>query len=437
MQFTLTNTSGLGRRIEVEIPNTRVAGEVDRRLRDLSRTANIRGFRKGKVPLQVIKQQYGEQVRGDAVNELIRQSYTDAVAKENLRPVGGPTIEPIQIEPGSDLKFAAVFEVLPEIAVGAVDGYEVQRPVATISEADIDAMLESMRKQQIKYVPVDRASIKGDRVTVDFLGKLDGVAFAGGEGKDMPVVIGSGRAVADFEAALIGVTAGQSKTAPVKFPDNYGSKDLAGKATEFELTIKAVEEEFLPPIDDAFATAFGIREGSVQALREEVRGSMEREAAAAARTRLRTQVFEALARENPVQVPRALLDQQIQQMQIDLMQRMGTQDASQIPAREPFEEPARQRVMLGLLIGELVRREGIKADRQSMINRVEEMAAAYPNAEEVRRAYLQNQDAMRQIETSVLEDQVVDWVMGRAHVTDQSISFAELTGFGRRGPDVA
>lgn len=437
MQFTVTNTSGLGRRIEVEIPNTRVAGEVDRRLRDLSRTANIRGFRKGKVPLQVIKQQYGDQVRGDAVNELIRQSYTDAVAKENLRPVGGPTIEPIQIEPGSDLKFAALFEVLPDITVGAVEGYEFQRAVAQITDADIDAMLESMRKQQIKYLPVERASIKGDRVTVDFLGKLDGVAFAGGEGKDMAVVIGSGRAVADFEAALIGVTAGESKTAPVTFPENYGSKDLAGKTAEFALTVKSVEEEFLPPIDDAFATAFGIREGSVQSLRDEVRGSMEREAAEASRARLRTQVFETLARENPVQVPRALLDQQIQQMQIDTMQRMGLQDASQIPSRELFEEPARRRVMLGLLIGELVRREGMKADRQAIINRLDEMASAYPNPDEVRRAYLQNQDAMRQIETGVLEDQVVDWVMGRARVTDQPISFAELTGFGRRSPDVA
>jgi trigger factor len=437
MQFTVTNTSGLGRRIEVEIPHTRVAGEVDRRLRDLSRTANIRGFRKGKVPLQVIKQQYGEQVRGDAVNELIRQSYTDAVAKENLRPVGGPTIEPIQLEPGSDLKFAAVFEVLPEVTVGAVEGYEIQRSVATITDTDIDAMLESMRKQQVKYLPVDRASTKGDRVTVDFLGKLEGVAFAGGEGKDMPVVIGSGRAVADFEAALIGVTAGESKTAPVTFPANYGSQDLAGKTTEFELTVKSVEEEFLPPIDDAFATAFGIQEGNVQALRDEVRGSMEREAAEASRNRLRNQVFETLARENAVQVPKALVDQQIQQMQIDMMQRMGTQDASQIPAREPFEEPARRRVMLGLLIGELVRREGIKADRQAIIRRLDEMVAAYPNAEEVRRAYLQDQNAMRQIETGVLEDQVVDWVMGRARVTDQPISFAELTGFGRRSPDVA
>lgn len=437
MQFTVTNTSDLGRRIEVEIPNTRVAGEVDRRLRDLSRTANIRGFRKGKVPLQVIKQQYGQQVRGDAVNELIRQSYTDAVAKENLRPVGGPTIEPIQIEAGSDLKFAALFEVLPEFTVGAVEGYDIKRSVAGITETDIDAMLESMRKQQVKYVPVERPSISGDRVTVDFLGRLDGVAFAGGEGKDMQVVIGSGRAVADFETALIGVTAGESKSAPVKFPDTYGSPDLAGKTTEFDLTVKAVEEEFLPPIDDAFAVAFGLPEGGVAALRTEVRASMEREAAEAARARLRTQVFDTLARENPVQVPRALLDQQVQQMQIETMQRMGLQDASQIPSRELYAEPARRRVMLGLLIGELVRREGLKADRQTIIQRLDELVGAYPNADEMRRAYLQDQNAMRQIETGVLEDQVVDWVLGRARVTDLPVSFAELTGFGRPASDQA
>jgi trigger factor len=432
MQFTVKNTSDLGRRIEVEIPHTRVAGEVDRRLRDLSRTANIRGFRKGKVPLQVIKRQYGEQVHGDAVNELIRQTYTDAVNRENLRPVGGPTIEPIQIEPGSDLKFAAVFEVLPEFSVGPVEKYEISRPVVQVTESDIDAMLESMRKQQVEYLPVQRAAIKGDRVTVDFLGKLDGVAFVGGEGKDMPVVIGSGRAVADFEAALVGMSPGESKSAPVRFPANYGSKDLAGKTADFELTVRAVDEGFLPPVDAAFAVKFGLPEGGVEALRVEVRKSMEREAAEAVRTRLRTQVFETLERENPLQVPKALLDQQVQQMQIEVMQRSGRMEEGGIPPREPFEEPARRRVMLGLLIGELVRREEIKVDRQRVFARLDELAAAYPNPDEVRRAYLQNQDALRQIETAVIEDQVVDWVVARAHVTDRATSFADLTGFARQ-----
>jgi len=279
---------------------------------------------------------------------------------------------------------------------------------------------------------VERASQKGDRVVVDFLGRVDGVAFAGGEGKDTNFVLGSGRAIADFEAALIGMSAGESKTAPVKFPDAYGSPELAGKQAEFDLTLKAVEEEVLPPIDDDLAAAFGLQEGGVASLRAEVRQSMEREVAEAVRTRLRAQVFDALAKANPLELPRALVDEQIQELQVDMMRRMGAKDASQAPPREPFEEPARRRVALGLLIGELVRRENMKVDRERVHARLNELAAAHPNADEMRRAYLQSQDAMRQIETSVLEDQTVDWVVQRARVTDRPISFAELTGFGKQ-----
>jgi trigger factor len=432
MQFTVTTTAGLERRIEVEIPRTRVAGEVDRKLRDLSRTATVRGFRKGKVPLPVIKQQYGSQVHGDTVSELIRQSYSDAVAKEKLRPVGGPRIEPIQITPEADLKFAAVFEVLPEVTINPVAALEIERPVAEIGEADIDAMLESMRRQRITYSPVDRAAIKGDRVTVDFAGRVDGVAFEGGTGTDMAVVIGSGRAIADFEDALAGMAKGESKTAPVKFPENYGAKELAGKQAEFDLTVKSVEEEVLPVVDDAFADSFGLAEGGVAALRDEVRKSMEREAAEAMRNKLRTQVFEALQRDNQLDLPQLLVEEQIQQLQIDLLQRMGRQDMSQMPPREPFLEPARRRVKLGLLIGELVRRENLQVDRERVFARLEELASSYPNPAEVKRQYLQNQDAMRQIETAVMEDLAVEWVLGRARVTDRPTSFAELTGFGKQ-----
>jgi trigger factor len=432
MQFTLKTTSGLERRMEVEIPHTRVSGEVDRRLRDLSRTANIRGFRKGKVPLPVIKQQYGSQVHGDTISELIRQSYSDAVNKEKLRPAGGPRIEPIQVEPGSDLKFAAIFEVLPEVALKPVDELQIDRPTAEITEADVDAMLESMRRQRVTYAAVDRPAQKGDRVIADFLGRHDGVAFSGGEGKDTPFVLGAGRAIEDFETAFLGMKAGDSKTAPVRFPENYGAKELAGKQAEFDLTVKAVEGEVLPVIDDAFVEAFGITEGGIPKLREEVRKSMEREAAEAIRQKLRTQVFEALQRDNPVDLPKALVDEQIQQLQIDLMQRMGRNDASQIPPREPFEEPARRRVSLGLIVGELVRREGLKADREKIFARLEELAAAYPDPDQMRQAYLQDQNAMRQIETAVLEDQAVDWVLGKARVTDRPTSFADLTGFARQ-----
>lgn len=431
MQFTVKTTQGLERRIEFLIPHTRVAGEVDRRLRDLSRTANVRGFRKGKVPLPVLKQQFGDQVQGDTIDSLIRQSYADAVAKENLRPANNPRVEPIQVKYGDDLKFAALVEVLPEVVVKPVDSIRIDRPVAQITEDDIEAMLQSMRRQRITYRAVEREARTGDRVVVDFLGRLDGTPFEGGEGKDTPFVLGAGRAIADFEAALVGMKARETKTAPVTFPANYGAQNLAGKTAEFDLTVKAVEEEVLPEVDQEFVQSFGINQGGVETLREEVRRSMEREAAEAVRNRLRTQVFEALQRENPLELPVSLVESQVQQMQIDLMQRTGRTEASQIPPREPFEEPARRRVQLGLLVGELAQREGIKVDRERVYARLDELAASYPDPERVRQAYLQNPDALRQVESSVMDDQVVDWVVSHATVSDVPTSFADLTGFGR------
>ena len=434
MQFTVKTTTGLERRIEMEIPATRVAGEVDRRLRELSRTAKVKGFRPGKVPLPVIKQQYGGQVRGDAVTEIIRKSYSEAVTQEKLRPAGNPRIEPIQMDAGADLKFAAVVEVMPEVSINPLDTLQIERPVAEITEADVDAMLESMRKQRVVYAAVERPATSGDRVKVDFAGRVDGVAFEGGTGTDMSVVLGEGRTIADFENALIGMAPGSSKTAPVKFPDDYGAKELAGKSAEFDLAVKSVEEPVLPAVDDAFAAAFGIADGTVASLRAEVRKSMEREAADVIRNRLRTQVFDAMTQGNTVELPNSLVDEQVQQLQLDYMQRMGreVQDVSQLPPREPFVEPAQRRVKLGLLIGELVRRENLTIDRERVFARLEQLVAQYPNPDEMRRAYLQDQDAMRQIETAVMEDLTVDWVVGQARVTERSLPFAELTGFGKQ-----
>jgi len=432
MQFTVNATTGLERRIEVEIPQARVAGEVDRRLRDLSRTAKVKGFRPGKVPLPVIKQQYGSQVHGDAVTELIRQGYSDAIKQEKLRPAGNPSFEPIQVGPDADLKFAAVIEVMPEVTVNAVTSLKIERPATDITDADVEAMLESMRKQRVTYAAVERAAQKEDRVVVDFAGRTDGVAFEGGTGTDMSVVIGSGQVIADFESALVGMRAGDKKTAPVKFPANYGASELAGKDAEFDLTVKSVEGPVLPPIDEEFAQSFGVGDGSLETLRTEVRKSMEREAAGAVRNKVRTQVFEALQRDNEVELPKALVEEQIQQLQYDLLQRMGRTDASQMPPRDPFVEPARRRVKLGLLIGELIRRENISVDRGRVLERLEEAAAGYPDPAEAQRTWLQNPEAMRQIETSVMEDLAVDWVLANAKVTDRKTPFQELTGFGRQ-----
>lgn len=432
MQFTMTTTTGLERRIEVTIPHTRVAGDVQRKLQEIARTARIKGFRPGKVPFPVVQRQFGGQAHSDTVSELIREGYSHAVTQEKLRPASDPRIEPISIEPGTDLRFAALIEVMPDVQLQPVDQLAIERTTVAVNEADIDAMIESMRRQRVEYTPVERAAQKGDRVTVDFVGRLDGEAFEGGSGTDTPFVLGAGRAIPEFEAALEGMSAGQTKTAPVTFPDNYSAKHLAGKATEFELTVKQVEQEVLPPVDDAFAEAFGISEGGVAKLREEVRASMEREAGEAVRTKLRNQVFDALHAANPVELPRALVDEQVEALQQDMLQRMGNREQVRQLPREPFEEPARRRVALGLVVGELIRRENLKVDRERVRQRLDDLAAAYPNADEIRRAYLQNPNALRQIETAVLEDQAVDWILERARVTDVPASFAEVTGFGRQ-----
>lgn len=432
MQVTETLSAGLKREYKVVVNQAELDQELNAKLVDLSKRANIKGFRPGKVPFKVVQQQYGGQARGDVVNEMIRSSYGEAISKNQLRPVGDPRIEPVSVEPGSDLQFAAIIEVFPEFTLSPLDSLAVERQTVDISEADVDAMIESMRKQRVEYRAVERPAQSGDRVTVDFLGKLDGTPFAGGEGKDTPFVLGAGRAIADFETALTGMSAGESKTAPVTFPGNYGAAELAGKQTEFDLTVSKVEEPVLPEVDDEFAKAFGLEEGGVERLREEVRKSMEREAAEAIRTRVRNEVFDALQKANPIDLPRSLVNDQIQSLQLEMMQRMGARDASQIPAREPFEEPARRRVALGLLLGEVINREALKLDRERVANRLDELCSAYPNPEEVRRSYLSNPDALRQLEASVLEDQAVDFVLSKAQVTDKPQSFTEVTGFGRQ-----
>ncbi|MEO7775530.1 MAG: trigger factor [Steroidobacteraceae bacterium] len=432
MQMSLTATSGLERRLEVAVPGEQVASEVESRLKQLSRTAKIKGFRPGRIPINVVRRQYGGQVHTEVVSELMRSSFAQAVSRESLRPANDPRIEPIAIEPGSDLKYAAIFEVLPEVVVKPVDSVKLERPAATIAESDIDAMIQSMRRQRVSYAIVERESRSGDRVIADFEGRIDGVAFAGGAGKDTPFVLGSGRAIPEFEAALTGLAAGASRAAPVRFPDEYGAPELAGKQTEFSVTVNKVEEPVLPALDDAFAVDFGVHEGGMTKLREEVHKRMELEVEEAVRTRVRSQVLDALYRDNPLELPRSLVDEQVQELQVEMMRRMGQKDANQAPPREPFEEPARRRVALGLLMGELIRRESLKADRDRINERLSQVVAQYPNADEMRRAYLQNQQAMQQIEGSVLEDQAVEWVAQRAQVTDKPVSFAELTGFGKQ-----
>jgi trigger factor len=432
MQVSLTATSGLERRLEVAVPAQQVSTEVEQRLKRISRTARLKGFRPGKAPYNVIRQQFGEQVHAEVIGDLMRSSFAEAVSKENLKPAAGPRIEPLDMQPGADLRYAAVFEILPEVKVASPESIAIERPAASVTEADVDAMIDSMRKQRPIFAEVQRPAQDTDRVTLDYDGTLDGQPFEGGDGRDVNVIVGSGRVLKELDEAVKGAPIGEKRTINVKYPDDHASKALAGRTAEFTLTVKKVEEQSLPPIDEEFCAAFGVKEGGLDALRAEVRKSMERELADVIRTRVRNQVMDALYRDNALDVPRALVDEQVQELQVEMARRMGAKDASQLPQRELFEEPAKRRVALGLLIAEIIRTENLKVDRERVQSRLSDIAASYPNPEEMRRAYLQSTDAMRQIESAVLEDQAVDWVLSRAKITDREHSFKELTGFGQQ-----
>jgi trigger factor len=433
MQVSLSATGGLERRLEVAVPATEIATEVEQRLKQISRTARLKGFRPGKAPFAVVRKQFGEQVHTEVVSDLMRSSFAQALTQEKLTPAATPRIEPLAVQPGADLKYAAVFEVMPEVKVTSIEGIAVEQPVVSVTDADIDAMIESMRRQRPVFTAVERGASETDRVVIDYTGQIGGKPFEGSTGTDINVIIGSKQSMPELEDGLKGATPGESRTIQVSFPAEHPNKAVAGQSAGLQVTIKRVEEQSLPAVDEEFARAYGVEEGGVEALRAEVRKSMERELADVIRNRVRGQVLDALYRQNPVDVPRALLEEQVQQLQIDTARRMGVRNASQLPAREPFVEPARRRVALGLLMTQIVQAQQIKLDRERVQARLADLVGSYPEPqqEEARRAYLQNQDAMRQIESAAIEDHVVDWLLSKANITDRPMTFKEITGFGQ------
>jgi trigger factor len=429
MQVSVTTTKGLERRLEVAVPGERVSGEVDQRLKRLARTARLKGFRPGKVPFAVVRAQYGSQVHAETINDLMQSTFAEAVSQQRLRPAAGPRIEPITVTPGSELRYAAIFEVLPEVALKPVGSIEVVRPVASVTDEDVDAMLETMRRQRMDYTEVPRPAREGDRVSIDFEGRIDGVVFPGGAGQGLQVTIGAHRILSELEQTLPGMVVGDVRQVPARFPDDYGAPALAGKQAEFELKLVRVEESSLPPIDEAFARAFGVQDGSMAELRAEVRASMERELAEAMRNRVREQLFDALYRDNPLEVPQSMVEEQIAELQAQAMRRQGVQDPALAPPRSSLEAGARRRVALGLLVGEIVRAQNLKLDRARVEQRLDAVLLQYPDPQEARRQFLASRQAMGQIESAALEDQAIDWLLSQARVTEQPSTFRALTGF--------
>jgi trigger factor len=429
MQVSVESIGKLERRMQVQVPAERVSEEIAARLKSLSRTARLNGFRPGKAPIKVIRQQFGPQVHREVIGELLQSSYSEAVAQNQLAPAGNPRIEPQSMDEGQDLKYTATFEVFPDVVLNPIESLEVDRVKAEVTESDIDAMIERLRKQQIKYVPVTRAAAAGDKVTIDFEGAIDGVAFAGGKGENIAIVLGEGRMLPQLETGLLGTTAGDKRSIEVNFPADYRATELAGKLAVFATETKAVEEPQLPEIDEEFCKSFGVTEGGVAKLREDVAANMRRELEQALRNRNKAAVMDKLYQANPLEVPNVLIEAQIRDMQVEAMRRTGAKDASQAPPREPFIEPARRRVALGLLLNDIIRRESLIVDRGRVNERLDELVGAYGDAAAMKRAYMQNADAMRQVESLALEDQAVDWVLDHAKAHPVASSFKELMNF--------
>ena len=429
MQVSVENISKLERRIQVQVPAEQISKEIAERLKTISRTARLNGFRPGKAPLNVIRRQFGPQVHREVIGELLQSSYEQAVSENALTPAGSPRIEPQSMDEGQDLKYTATFEVYPEVVMQPVEALEIERATADVVDSDVDAMIQRLRQQQITYAEVTRAAALKDKVTVDFEGSIDGVPFAGGKGENIAMVLGEGRMLPQLEEGLVGSTLGEKRNVTVNFPADYRATELAGKEAVFATETKKIEEPVLPELDEEFCKAFGVTEGGVEKLREDVSANMRRELAANLRNRNKNIVMDKLYSSNPIDIPNVLVEAQIRDMQVEAMRRAGVKDASQAPPREPYVEPARRRVALGLLLNDIIRREKIVVDRERVNERLDELVGAYGDAAGMKRAYMANPDAMRQVESLTLEDQAVDWVLAHAKVQDKPSSFKELMNF--------
>lgn len=420
MQVSVENTGELTRKLTVQIPSDHVEGQVEDRLKSLSTRVKVDGFRPGKVPMSVVKQRYGQGVFEEVAGEVMNRSFQEAVMQEKLRVAGTPAFEAPSLISGKDIELIASFEVYPDFEPASVDGVAIKRPVAEVQDENIDKMLDNLRQQRKTFESVDRASQEGDQVTIDFVGSVDGVEFDGGKGEDMPVTLGEGRMIKDFEQALYGKSAGDEFTVDVTFPEDYHAENLKGKAAQFAMTVKSVEEAKLPEVDDEFAKGFG--SDSVEAMRSEVRANMQRELKQGINNRVKDQVMDALVEINTVSLPEALVSDEIERMRQEMLQQMGGQSSVDLPG-DLFKDQAERRVKLGLVIGEMIRAHDIKLSKDKMDEILDDLVAGYEDAEAVKQHYRSNQQAMANIEGMTLEAQIVEFVLEKAKVTDEAMDF--------------
>jgi len=425
MQVSVESGEGLERKLTIQVPAETVDKEVENRLSSMRSRVKIDGFRPGKVPLSVVKKQYGASVMQEVVGEVMQNTLREAVVQESLNPAGNPTIEPTSMEPGKPLEYTATFEVYPEIELIDCASLEVERTTAEVADADVDKMIETLLKQRTSYDVVERASKDGDQMTINFDGSVDGVQFEGGQADGVPVVLGSGSMIPGFEEALVGKSANEEFSFDVNFPDDYHAENLKGKKATFATKVITVAEPKTPEVDDEFAKSFGVEDGSIETLKSDIRANMQRELRNKLQEVLKKDVMDKLLDANDVQVPKALIDQESENLQKQMMEAGNLQGGMSLP-KELFEGEAKRRVGLGLVIGEVIKKAEIKPEAERVTAKIDDIAQTYEDPAEVINHYNSNPQLKQGLEALVMEEMVVDWIVDQAKVTDTPTTFHEL-----------
>ncbi|MEZ8347339.1 trigger factor [Vibrio splendidus] len=426
MQVTVETLEGLERRLNITVPAANIEDAVTAELRNIAKNRRFDGFRKGKVPMKMVAKMYGKAVRQDVMGEVMQRHFIEAIVKEKINPAGAPTFAPVENNEGADLVFNATFEVYPEVELKGLENITVEKPAVEVKEADVEEMIETLRKQQATWTEVEAAADAGSRATIDFVGSIDGEEFEGGKAENFPLEMGAGRMIPGFEDGIVGKTAGMEFEIEVNFPEDYHAENLKGKAAKFSIKLNKVEARELPELNEEFVSKFGAAEG-VEGLKAEVRKNMERELKQAVKNRIKEQAIDGLVNENNIDVPSALIDQEIGVLRQQAAQRFGgnTEAADQLP-RDLFEEQAKRRVVVGLLLGEVIKTEELKADDEKVKAIIEEMATAYEDPTEVIAYYEQNEQMMNNMRNVALEEQAIDAIIAKAQVSDKEVSFNEL-----------
>jgi len=427
MQVSIESSTGLERQLKIGVPADRIEKEVTERLQKATKTVRIAGFRKGKVPLKVVKQQYGKGVRQEVVGEVVNSSFYEAIKQEDLNPVGQPRIDDVTDAEGQDLEYIAVFEVYPEVALADLSKVSIARPVTDLNDSDVETMIEVLRNQQATFDVVERPAEEGDQVNIDYVGTQKKVEFAGGSAEAQDLILGSNSMIPGFEDGLVGVSAGDETVLKLKFPKDYHAEELKGKAVQFAVKVNSVAAKQMPEMDDEFFKLFGVSEGGEEKFREDVRNNMERELRNAIRNKVKNRVMDQLFDLNKVELPKALISNEITQLKQQMIQQFGGGqqfDPSMLPD-EMFTAKAERRAALGVIVSEVVKVEELTPDEDSVRERINEIASTYDQPKEVVDYYYSQQELLSSVEAVVLEDQVTELVLSKATVSEEPLSYEE------------